>query len=147
MTRLPRDARMYWVVSGLVRMAVLGIGLAAAVWFLNWPRWLFVAPAIVVMLGLIDLAIVTLRYRNYGYRVDEREFFVARGRWVRRTVTIATPKILNVEVSQGPVQRLFNLAKVTVSQVVGTHDLGPVRPEEAERLRALLLDVAEREER
>lgn len=147
LTRLPAPTRAYWLVSNLLWGVVTTVaGVAAVLWF-GWSTWWLLVPAGIVVLTVVQLILIPLRFRNHGYRVNDREVFITQGRLLLRTVTIATPKILNAVVTEGPIQRRFNLATVTVHQVVGEHEIGPVHPDEAERLRVLILEAAEREER
>lgn len=147
LTRLPTPTRTYWLVSNLLwGVGTTVAGVAAILWF-GWSAWWLLVPTGIVVLTVVQLILIPLRFRNYGYRVNDREVFITQGRLLLRTVTIATPKILNAMVTEGPIQRRFHLATVTVQQVVGTQDIGPVHPDEAERLRLLILEAAEREER
>ncbi|MDO5068469.1 MAG: PH domain-containing protein [Propionibacteriaceae bacterium] len=143
--RLPVVARRYWLVNHLVNIAVtVAIGVGVVLGF-NWSPWWLLVPGGIVVLHCLGLMLIPLRYAHYGYRVNSREVFVTTGRIIRRSVTVAAPKVLNAEVSQGPIQRWFGLSSVSVNQVVGEHEIGPVRPEEAERLRREILAAAGRE--
>lgn len=145
--RLPDATRPYWLVTDLLGLVIVCVGGVVVVEWANWSRWWLLLPGAVAAHFLVDLVLIPFRHAHYRYRVTPREVFISRGRIIRRGLTVATPKILNAEVSQGPIQRWFKLATVTVHQVVGEHDLGPVRPEEAERLRLEILAAAEREVR
>ncbi|RRD04924.1 hypothetical protein EII34_08325 [Arachnia propionica] len=144
--RLPAAVRGYWVVTHLVWIAVVAVVGLGVVLGLDWSRWWLLVPAGIVVVLCLDLLLIPLRHAHHGYRVNAREVFITRGRLIRHSVTVATPKILNAEVSEGPIQRRFGLATVTVNQVVGDHGIGPIRPEEAEHLRLEILAAAEREE-
>lgn len=143
--RLPAAVRGYWVVEHLVKIAIAVAVGAGVVLGLNWSRWWLLIPAVIALALCLDLLLIPLRHVHYGYRVNAGEVFITRGRLIRRSVTIATPKILNSEVSEGPIQRWFGLATVTVNQVMGEHRIGPIRPDEADALRLEILAAAERE--
>lgn len=137
--RLPMQARTYRMVQAIgVALLVTAVACAIVVAFrLPVPVAAVVGVAAAV-LGL-DLSLIPLRHAWYRYRVTDREFHVSRGRFVLRTITVAVPRILHAEVSQGPLLRVFGLADVRIKMVLGDHDLGPVTAGEAEHIRQVIL--------
>jgi len=55
-----------------------------------------------------------LRHRHLRYRVDESGVRIRRGVWWRQVISIPTSRVQHTDVSQGPVQRSFELATLTV---------------------------------
>lgn len=61
------------------------------------------------------------KWRRWGYSGADEQLRVARG-WLFRTDTIVPFKrIQHIDVAQGPVERLFGLASLTV-HTAGTHN-------------------------
>lgn len=94
---------------------------AALVWAYQWPE---------------------LRHRHLRYRVDESGVRIRRGVLWRKVVSIPTSRVQHTDVSQGPVQRRFGLATLTV-YTAGTEGasigLEGLEQSVAERLRDHLL--------
>lgn len=55
-----------------------------------------------------------LRHRHLRYRVDETGVRIRRGVWWRQVISIPTSRVQHTDVSQGPLQRNFGLATLTV---------------------------------
>jgi membrane protein YdbS with pleckstrin-like domain len=55
-----------------------------------------------------------LHHRHLRYRVDETGVRIRRGVWWRKVISIPTSRVQHTDVSQGPVQRTFDLATLTV---------------------------------
>lgn len=136
---LPTATRAYWVVhTAIVSVVLTSVAVGAKVLFdLPVSIWLILGIAIAVLAA--DLAFIPMRHRWYRYTVTAQECRITRGRFVQRVTTLATRQILHTEVSQGPILRIFGLAEVRFSLVVGGHDLAPVAAQEAERIRAMLV--------
>lgn len=80
-----------------------------------------------VMVPVIALAAIVLmflpqrKWKRWGYSGADEQLRVARG-WLVRTDTIVPFKrIQHIDVGQGPVERLFGLASLTV-HTAGTHN-------------------------
>jgi membrane protein YdbS with pleckstrin-like domain len=53
-------------------------------------------------------------HRHASWRLDEEGFEIRRGVWWRRQITIPLGRVQFAEVSQGPLQRLFELGTLTI---------------------------------
>nr|WP_184830092.1 PH domain-containing protein [Jiangella mangrovi] len=109
----------------------------------------FVVPAVVVAVvgaGIAD----HVRWRHTRYRVTPTRMELHKGWIFTSKRSLARERIRTVDLSAEPVQRAFGLVKVSIGTGEGmeagpgqpqqTLVLDPVHREEAERLRALLLD-------
>lgn len=69
------------------------------------------------MLGLgtaLGLALPSIRYRAWGYRVRERDLLLQRGVLWTTTSIVPHARIQHVDVRTGPLERRFGLARVVV---------------------------------
>ncbi|MHC4948751.1 MAG: PH domain-containing protein [Planctomycetota bacterium] len=69
---------------------------------------LAVVPDVLVYIGL------HLRYDTTWYVLTDRSLRIRRGIWVIHETTITYENIQNVEVKQGPIQRLYGIADVII---------------------------------
>jgi membrane protein YdbS with pleckstrin-like domain len=107
----------------------------------------------VVELFVIGLALVTTRvdYDLRHYLVGDRSLRVAQGAWRREEVTLSYANVQNIEVLQGPLERLFGVKSLIVS--TAGSDASPQNPasnshlvtmvglENADEVRALILGM------
>ena len=54
------------------------------------------------------------RHRHLSYRVDPSGLGIQRGVFWRKTIWIPITRVQHTDVSQGPLQRKYSLAKLTV---------------------------------
>lgn len=72
---------------------------------------------LVLDLGGVALAVVAVRldYEVRHYLVGDRSLRVSRGVWRREEATLSYANVQNVEVTQGPIGRIFGFRSVTVT--------------------------------
>ncbi|GGB59183.1 hypothetical protein GCM10010833_12490 [Blastomonas aquatica] len=84
------------------------------------PQGLVLAPALALG-AFIFVFLPHRKWRRWGYNGADEQLRVARG-WLVRTDTIVPFKrIQHIDVAQGPVERMFGLASLTV-HTAGTHN-------------------------
>lgn len=77
---------------------------------------------LVSLLGIVSVVVVPQRiYARIGYRLGDRLLQVVRG-WLFRTDTIVPfVRVQHIDVTQGPVEKLFGVAALVV-HTSGTHN-------------------------
>jgi uncharacterized protein len=127
-------------VAGLVALAAgvglgIGVGVVAAL------------AAVLVVAGLAGLAAVLLRRRYTAWRYVEREddLLVGRGVMFRRLTVVPYGRMQFVDVTAGPVDRLFGLATVQLHTAAAATDakIPGLSGVEAQRLRDQLAALGE----
>ena len=146
---LPCDRVTTWifvwacVAAGLVTAPLLAL-LHAVPWLL--AAWLLVGWLVLCALLLWGgLRLSELEHRHTRYLLDDTGLILHRGfLWRRRTI-VPRSRVQHTDVSQGPVQRRFGLATLTV-HTAGSENasvsLPGLRHEEALRLRDALVASA-----
>lgn len=91
------------VIAVVVKLKGLGVVLAVGI--------------ALVQFFLIGLALVTTRvdFELRHYLVGDRSLRVAQGAWKREEVTLSYANVQNLEVNQGPLERLFGFKSLTIS--------------------------------
>ncbi len=99
----------------------------------------------------IGFALVTTRvdFELRHYLVGDRSLRVAQGAWKREEVTLSYANVQNIEVNQGPLERLFGFKSLTISTAgadatpgqENSHQVTLVGLQEADELRALILGM------
>jgi len=108
------------VIFGLV-MGEIMLGI-----FLPWLAGILLIPELLFVLGSLVLGYVAihLRYDSTWYVMTSRSLRVRRGIWTIHETTITFENVQNVEVSQGPLQRYFDIASVRVDTAGGGKPAG-----------------------
>ena len=105
----------------------------------------------VLQCTVIGFALVVTRvdFELRHYLVGDRSLRVAQGAWKREEVTLSYANVQNIEVNQGPLERLFGFKSLTISTAgadttpgqQNSHLVQLVGLENADELRALILGM------
>jgi membrane protein YdbS with pleckstrin-like domain len=118
-----------------------------------------VGALLAVVLGLsaigllIALATARIDFELRHYLVGDRSLRVSHGAWTRREVTLSYANVQNLEVLQGPLERIFGIKSLMVStaggeQVAGrpsSHQVVLAGIADADAVRALILDMVKQQ--
>ncbi|QGQ20021.1 PH domain-containing protein [Cellulomonas sp. JZ18] len=145
--RLAPRALAYFHVRSVLEVVLVAVGVGLALLAATGWRpsgWVFAALVGVTAVGLAVEVPLLDRHKmaTTSYTVDPNLVYIARGRWWRRTVSISTAQIINVESVQGPILRRFGLVMVRFTCLADVEALGPLTPEVAERVRETVLRAA-----
>jgi uncharacterized protein len=104
--------------------------------------WLYVPPALLVVLGAWGWWLVGRQVPAIGYAEQDDDLLVRRGVMWRQIVVVPYGRLQYVEVQAGPVDRLFGIAQVQLHTASASTDatIPGLRPEEAARLRDRLTE-------
>lgn len=108
------------------------------------PDW----PLFILIIGAIALAIMNifviqkLQWDRWRYKIYENEIELMHGVFVVRRVIIPMIRVQHVDTRQGPILRHYNLASVTISTAVTTHEIPGLTVEKAELLRDHIAKLA-----
>ena len=98
----------------------------------------------VVVIAFV-LAWVELYYKSVVYHLNETEMTWKRGVWFRKTGIVPYNRITNIDISQGPVMRIFKISNLQI-QTAGNSggkagsEISIIGMEDAEPLRAFIMD-------
>ncbi|AFG36259.1 PH domain-containing protein [Spirochaeta africana] len=128
-------AKTVWAV----RSAVIGLGISgatAAAAILWWPQpgvlTGIAAGGALLVLWLVSGSVMVpqVRWRIWRYRIDPDRIQLRRGLLIRTHASIPAARVQHADTSQGPLLRLFGLARVQIFTAGSTHEI-PVLPEAA----------------
>lgn len=138
--------RLYWqaVVARVLWLAILG-GAAAIGWYVYANRIVPLVAGGLALLVLIRLPFVIRGIRSWGYAERADDLLVRHGLLVRRLSVVPYGRMQFVDVTAGPVDRLFGLATVQLHTAAAASDakIPGLAPEEAARLRDRLAALGE----
>lgn len=105
----------------------------------------YVLAAVAVAAGLVLLAFTGRRYRSWGYAEREDDLLVRRGVMFARLSVVPYGRMQFIDVTAGPLERLFDLATVRLHTAAAATDarIPGLEEEEAARLRDRLAELGE----
>jgi uncharacterized protein len=108
-----------------------------------WPG--LIGAAVVVLVGALDSWFLRRRFRAWRYQERHEDLIVARGVMVQRLSVVPYGRMQFVEVTAGPVERLFNLSTVKLHTAAAASDarIPGLEQAEAARLRDRLTELGE----
>lgn len=133
----------------LVEEIRLGIGVLVAtavpvVLWMIFDAWPFpLAAAAVLVLGAMRAVVIVRSVRSWGYAERDDDLLVRHGLLIRRLSIVPYARMQFVDVSAGPLERMFSLATVALHTAAAASDAripGLAAPEAArlrDRLAAL----------
>lgn len=110
----------------------------------HWIWALFVGAAFVVGVG-IRIITIGRSVRSWGYAEREKDLLVRHGLLTRHLSIVPYARMQFVDVSAGPLERMFNLATVQLHTAAAASDarVPGLEPAEAARLRDRLTALGE----
>jgi membrane protein YdbS with pleckstrin-like domain len=138
--------KLFWLelLSYLTSVAIAAAAcLIAWLTFGAWQIWL--VAAVVALLTLVRLAFLPRNLRSWGYAERADDLLVRHGLLYRRLSIVPYGRMQFVDVTAGPVERLFGLATVQLHTAAAASDakIPGLAPAEATRLRDRLAALGE----
>ena len=105
----------------------------------------YVLAAVTAAAGLALLPLAGRRYRSWGYAEREDDLLVRRGVMFTRLSVVPYGRMQFIDVTAGPLERLFGLATVRLHTAAAATDarIPGLEQEEAARLRDRLAELGE----
>ncbi|MGK5531640.1 PH domain-containing protein [Streptomyces sp. URMC 129] len=135
--RMRRLLLVLWLVPPALAAAVLPPLLGGAVWAL-----LAVPPAVALLAGWPALS---RNWRSWRYLERDDDLLISRGVLWRQLTVVPYGRMQLVEVTSGPLERRFGLARLQLHTAAAATDaaIPGLAPAEAERLRDRLTELGE----
>jgi uncharacterized protein len=129
------------MTAAVVVAAVLGTGAGLA----SGPAAAVVAAGVVAASALLALWFARNRFRSWAYQERDEDLIVERGVLIRRLSVVPYGRMQFVDVTAGPVDRIFRLATVKLHTAAAASDarIPGLEPREAARLRDRLAALGE----
>ena len=145
--RLPSTAKTSWRIESLISCSIW-VGFWVGCWWftstvLGWRVGLLalVFAAYILCTSVFDiLVLIPLKYRHALYLVTDEQVTVQTGALSVQRQTVPLVRVQNVTTNVGFIDRFFGLADVVLSTAGNAVSIPNVPIEEAERLRAALLE-------
>ncbi|MDM5356749.1 PH domain-containing protein [Peribacillus sp. ACCC06369] len=103
------------------------------------PGW--IQPLVISVIILFLIVIAFLQWFRFTYRIEEGEFRIESGVFVRKKRYIKFDRIHSIDISEGIIQRIFRLVKVNIETAGGSQAdavLSAIRKSDAQRINAFI---------
>lgn len=138
----PRHKNALYAERGLACaiLFALGVGVALSV---PLDRWVLVlCGSLWVVFAFALIGIVPSVFRHKGWLVRDHDISSRYGVFTRRLATVPFVRVQNVAVRQSFFDRIFEIATLDVFTAGSDLHISGLTPEDAERLRLLVLEKA-----
>ena len=115
----PRLATVRYIVR-LTWLVVLGAAATAAAWWFERYPWLVAIACLALLLWQIWL--VPRQVANLGWREDEDELLITKGKLWHTFTVVPYGRIQFVDVTAGPIERYFGLKSVELHTASASSD-------------------------
>lgn len=142
-------------VNEIIKDVIFLAAAIAADYFILWERshmaCLLIGAGIIVLAAVCIIIIPRIRYERYRYIIDSANIRVREGIfWIKETI-IPMERLHKIQVSQGPIDRMFGLSSVRVTTAGGDGVIKFLADEEAaliaEHLKDKINQIAAEERR
>jgi len=135
------------VIEIIVRTIWTVIFLAATLvaWMTAAPGWVVIVGGVITASSLIGMYVGVRAIQSYGYAERESDLLVRHGRLIRRLSIVPYARMQFVDVTAGPLERMFGLATVRLHTAAAASDatVPGLEAPEATRLRDRLTALGE----
>lgn len=114
-------------------------------WLAPAPLWVVIVGAAITLSTLIGMYFGVRAIQSYGYAERENDLLVRHGRLIRRLSIVPYSRMQFVDVTAGPMERMFGLATVRLHTAAAASDatVPGLEAPEATRLRDRLTALGE----
>ena len=132
------------VISTIV-VALILLAATSGPAFFSGVVWLWVLPAIVLVIMILVVAFVPRRVRSIGFQLRDDDLLFRRGLLFQRFVSVPYGRMQLIDITRGPVSRIVGLSDLHFVTAAASSTVAiPGLPiEDAEQLRDQLVALAE----
>lgn len=143
--KLNINSKKSWLIARLITTIIFGVILYGGQWFLkkqfNW-KWLtnysttinIVIGIVMVFLLLNTFLYPIIEYNQWKYIITEDKVDFTEGIFILKRTVIPILRIQHITVTQGPINKLFNLGDISIVTAGGSHKIPNIEMAKAEEI-------------
>jgi membrane protein YdbS with pleckstrin-like domain len=138
--------RLFWLeFVGQVIGDIIFFAICLTLWLIFDIWWIWLIFGVGMLASLIQLALLPRSLRSWGYAERAEDLLVRHGLMFKRLSIVPYGRMQFVDVTAGPMERLFRLATVQLHTAAAATQakIPGLPPEEAARLRDRLAAIGE----
>lgn len=150
MIQMDKSVRPYIMVKALLTWLIVLIGLigaSLAVYYFEWPNWLYYIFIGVTTLWLVSFVILRpiIYSRVTSYQLYEDRIVVRQGFFTVKTQMIPIKRAQGVTFNSGPLSKKYDLGIVEIKTAGTGITMPPLRIDEARSLKQNIVDLVKGE--
>ncbi|KEH99302.1 PH domain-containing protein [Clostridium massiliodielmoense] len=144
--KLNKNAKKAWRITNLIALIVVGaIAIGLRIVFNDkLGKYGFVANivvGIIIFILIVDVLInPIIEYKQWKYIITEDRIEFVHGIYFLTTTIIPMVRIQHIDIEEGPINRLYKLAKITIHTAGGTHKIEGLPKEKAQEISEYIKD-------
>jgi membrane protein YdbS with pleckstrin-like domain len=148
--KLNNNATKSWFIARAITTIIVSAILIGGKYFITIKFSAFKGKAgfyvniviVVIILFLLLNAIIypKIEYKQWRYLINEDKIEFSEGIYYINTVVIPIVRVQHIMVSQGPINKRFNLADIHIYTAGGSHKIPNIEMEKAEEISNFLKD-------
>lgn len=147
LNRISKKGLKVWRLYGMIQTAfvlLLAIGAGVLTYIFEWPWWIYLIGAAVVILYAYFFIYLfpKVRWMRWRYEVSDSEIELQHGLFIVTRTLIPMVRVQHVDTAQGPILRKYDLSEITISTAATTHTIPALVSEEADRMRSRISVLA-----
>ncbi len=141
--KLNKKAIYIMTINALIWLVVLGIVIGFS-YFIYYQTnlhnefdiiFMHIGASIIGLYAILNVLVFpTIRYKRYAYLVTEDIIDVKKGLFVITRSVVPIIKVQKIAISNGPIDRLFNLSNIDIFNSAGVTKINFLENEKAEQL-------------
>lgn len=127
-----------------IQVVIVAIAVALVAFRLN-QVWVYALEVVPAVLLIWRLWLIPRQVRAWGYAEGEKDLYIRRGVMFKKMWAVPYGRMQFVDVEQGPIERMFDIASVSLKTAsMASNASIPALPKaEANRIRAILTERGE----
>ena len=133
MKKLSKNVVKSWWVLWIFFVIIALIGAVVAIKFMPKPYG-YVLSGCIAAIMLWWAIYNSIRYEFYSYLVNDERVQTKRGVFFRHNDIVPIIRVQHIELSQGPIDRIFKVAKISLFTVGTNHEIIGIDEAEAKEI-------------
>lgn len=148
-SKLNEKSKSSWMLARAITTLIMSLILGIGKWFftfnlkvelfIKFGGYINAAIGIIVVLLLLNTFIYpVIEYAQWKYMINEDKIEFSEGIYSVTTTIIPMVRIQHIKINQGPINKIFNLADISIFTAGGTHKIPNIEMEKAKEISEFL---------
>ncbi|OFI07541.1 bacterial membrane flanked domain protein [Clostridium acetireducens DSM 10703] len=149
--KLNEKAKTSWMLARAVTTIIVAVILGVCKWFFTYKLKIdffiklggYINVIFIIIVGLLLLNTFiypAIEYAQWKYRITKDKIEFSEGIYSITTTIIPIVRVQHIKIHQGPINKIFNLANLSIYTAGGNHDIPNIDMKKAEEISEFLKD-------
>lgn len=148
-SKLNEKSKASWMLARAITTFIMSLVLGIGKWFFTFNLKAeffikfggYINAVIVIIVGLLFLNTFiypAIEYAQWKYMINEDKIEFSEGIYSVTTTIIPMVRIQHIKINQGPINKIFNLADISIFTAGGSHKIPNIEMEKAQEISEFL---------